>query len=66
MRRVGISEFRGTCRVNIREYYEKDGEALPGKKVRVKDCLFFVFSSLVCSIIALSARRCCSILQRGI
>ena len=32
-RRVGISEFKGKYMVNIREYYEKDGEVLPGKKV---------------------------------
>ncbi|CAD6591861.1 MAG: hypothetical protein ASARMPREDX12_005467 [Alectoria sarmentosa] len=31
-RRVGISEFKGKNMINIREYYEKDGEALPGKK----------------------------------
>ncbi|KAL9073825.1 MAG: hypothetical protein Q9161_002657 [Pseudevernia consocians] len=31
-RRVGITKFKGTHMVNIREYYEKDGEALPGKK----------------------------------
>lgn len=34
MRRVTISNFRGRNMVNIREYYEKDGEELPGKKVR--------------------------------
>jgi hypothetical protein len=33
MRRVTISSFRGKTMVNIREYYEKDGEELPGKKV---------------------------------
>ncbi|KAJ5170657.1 ssDNA-binding transcriptional regulator [Penicillium coprophilum] len=32
MRRVTISSFRGKTQVNIREYYEKDGQALPGKK----------------------------------
>ena len=32
-RRVQISEFKGKHMVNIREYYEKDGEMLPGKKV---------------------------------
>ena len=33
-RRVGVSEFKGNTMVNIREYYEKDGGMLPGKKVR--------------------------------
>ncbi|KAL4889123.1 transcriptional Coactivator p15-domain-containing protein [Aspergillus ambiguus] len=32
MRRVTISSFRGKTMVNIREYYEKDGQELPGKK----------------------------------
>jgi hypothetical protein len=32
-RRVVISEFKGKKMVNIREYYEKDGKSLPGKKV---------------------------------
>ncbi|RAO71228.1 uncharacterized protein BHQ10_007240 [Talaromyces amestolkiae] len=31
-RRITISEFRGKSMVNIREYYEKDGQELPGKK----------------------------------
>ncbi|KAL9076023.1 MAG: hypothetical protein Q9157_003825, partial [Trypethelium eluteriae] len=31
-RRVGISEFKGKRMINIREYYEKDGKSLPGKK----------------------------------
>ncbi|KAJ0418124.1 transcriptional Coactivator p15-domain-containing protein [Aspergillus carlsbadensis] len=32
MRRVTISTFRGKTMVNIREYYEKDGQEFPGKK----------------------------------
>lgn len=35
LRRVTVSEFRGRTMVNIREYYEKDGNELPGKKVRL-------------------------------
>ncbi|KAJ5888820.1 RNA polymerase II transcriptional coactivator KELP [Penicillium taxi] len=32
MRRVTVSEFRGKAMVSVREYYEKDGKELPGKK----------------------------------
>lgn len=32
-RRLQLSEFKGTTMVGVREFYEKDGEALPGKKV---------------------------------
>ncbi|KAH8596407.1 hypothetical protein B0O99DRAFT_593725 [Bisporella sp. PMI_857] len=32
-RRVNISEFKNTQMVNIREYYEKNDEYLPGKKI---------------------------------
>lgn len=31
-RKAGISDFKGTHYCNIREYYEKDGKQLPGKK----------------------------------
>ncbi|KAK4934104.1 hypothetical protein LTR10_024470 [Elasticomyces elasticus] len=31
-RRVTISDFKGKAMVNIREYYQKDDEWLPGKK----------------------------------
>ncbi|KAK5987206.1 Putative RNA polymerase II transcriptional coactivator [Cladobotryum mycophilum] len=31
-RRVGVSQFKKMCYVNIREYYDKDGKMLPGKK----------------------------------
>ena len=33
-RRVTINDFRGKSLISVREYYEKDGESLPGKKVR--------------------------------
>ena len=32
-RRVTISDFKGKKLVNIREYYQKDSDWLPGKKV---------------------------------
>lgn len=32
-RRVTISKYGGKVMVNVREYYEKDGQSLPGKKV---------------------------------
>jgi hypothetical protein len=41
MRRVTISTFRGKTMVNIREYYEKDGQELPGKKV----CSFLMLTN---------------------
>jgi hypothetical protein len=33
-RRIQISDFKGQTFVGIREFYEKDGKMLPGKKVR--------------------------------
>ena len=33
LRRVTVSAFKGRTMVNVREYYEKDGLELPGKKV---------------------------------
>lgn len=32
-RRVVLSDFKGKKMISIREYYEKDGKSLPGKKV---------------------------------
>ncbi|XP_055692581.1 RNA polymerase II transcriptional coactivator [Lutzomyia longipalpis] len=32
MRYLKVREFRGRQQIDIREYYEKDGEILPGKK----------------------------------
>ena len=32
MRKATVSEFKGRHFVNVREYYEKDGQQLPGKK----------------------------------
>lgn len=34
-RRVTVSSFNKKTMVNIREYYEKDGAELPGKKVYI-------------------------------
>lgn len=42
MRRVTISSFRGKTLVNIREYYEKDGQELPGKKVGPSVAIFII------------------------
>lgn len=33
-RRATVSEFKGKWMVNIREYYNKEGELKPGSKVR--------------------------------
>lgn len=43
MRRITVSSFRGKRMVNIREYYEKDGQELPGKKVIEILLDFFTF-----------------------
>ncbi|KAH8695905.1 putative RNA polymerase II transcriptional coactivator [Talaromyces proteolyticus] len=32
LRRVTVSTFKGKTLVHVREYYEKDGQELPGKK----------------------------------
>lgn len=42
MRRVTVSSFRGKPMVSVREYYEKDGQELPGKKVSAF-CVFLSF-----------------------
>ncbi|KAL4420823.1 hypothetical protein ABPG75_010479 [Micractinium tetrahymenae] len=31
-KRASVSSYKGRCSVDLREYYEKDGEMLPGKK----------------------------------
>ena len=36
-RRITVNEFKGKWMVNVREYYEKDGKMLPGKKVSAPD-----------------------------
>ena len=37
--RVGVGEFKGVVMVSVREFYERGGERLPGKKV----CFFSPF-----------------------
>jgi hypothetical protein len=39
-RRVHLSEFKNMRMVNIREFYEKDDEYLPSKKVRAVNSEF--------------------------
>lgn len=53
-RRVTISKFKGQTFVNIREFYEKDGQDLPGKKVW---CLLFTRSDGVMVKQLMTARR---------
>ena len=38
---MGVSEFKGKKMINIREYYEKEGKTLPGKKVGLLPSWFF-------------------------
>jgi len=47
MRYATVSEFRGRKMVNIREYYDADGEIRPGKKGWFD---FDVFMSLLTKI----------------
>lgn len=37
-RRIQVSEFKGNTMIGIREFYEKDGKMLPGKKVSIPIC----------------------------
>lgn len=41
-RRVTVSEFKGKKMISVREYYEKDGTWLPGKKVSSSSTLLDV------------------------
>ncbi|KAL8788675.1 MAG: hypothetical protein Q9195_007176 [Heterodermia aff. obscurata] len=52
-RRVSVDEFRGNTMVNIREYYEKDGELLPTKKVYRKQGISLTVSQYNAFIAAL-------------
>ena len=45
-RRVSIEDFRGKTLISIREFYEKDGELLPGKKVGAEGLSHRLFSSV--------------------
>ncbi|KAK2750676.1 hypothetical protein FQN57_002749 [Myotisia sp. PD_48] len=48
LRRVTVSTFKGRVMVHIREFYEKDGQELPGKKgISLTLEQFNMFSSLL-------------------
>uniref|UniRef100_A0A1I8BKX0 PC4 domain-containing protein n=1 Tax=Meloidogyne hapla TaxID=6305 RepID=A0A1I8BKX0_MELHA len=50
---VGISSFRGQLNVDIREYFQKDGKWLPGKKgIALSQAQFFEFEKNVESTFA--------------
>lgn len=48
-RRVGVSQFKNMCLINIREYYEKDGKLLPGKKVTLKTIAYIIHHANIIS-----------------
>lgn len=48
LRRVTVSSFKGRTMVNVREYYEKDGQELPGKKVGWLSNLQLLYISDLC------------------
>ena len=48
MRYASVFEFKGKKYVNIREYYEKDGKTLPGKKgVYIYNKYHIIYRSLI-------------------
>lgn len=52
-RRVGVSQFKSMCLINIREYYEKDGKMLPGKKVSLPVFVVVNIISIITTFIIL-------------